>query len=199
MKTIQNILIAVVAILLFISGYYISGQMTKLPEGMIVVNKSYLDSLENLKPDTIVRDSIVVKDTIIYRTKPIPVPTPTEDVGIFAYTDSVIHKEKLIAVIQDTIQGTLLSRQFTYFESIIYRYINTPYPVIVEKPKYIEKPNPFSAYIGIFGMGNSVSFLPGIQAGIINRNNDMLGVFYASNFDNEKYIGLSYAKKFDLW
>ena len=115
-----------------------------VPKGSIVISQSYMDSLMNIKPDTItLYDTIPSPPDTIRLVKEIPIPVYLEDSTLIAYHDSLVN-EKVSIHIMDTItnKGIIKNRewQVRYFipqyiikESTIIKPVPTPYPYCEKK------------------------------------------------------------------
>lgn len=196
-KKLNIFAIIIVMTLLVGFGYWLATQITDYqpPEGYTLISVSEIDSLNNLKPDTVVRDSLVFEEKIVYKDREIPTPVPvTPDINF--YSDSLINDTTHL-IINDTIRGSLLSRNIELKRAIKYRTINIPYPKFIETTKFIERPNPWSLYGGVILSGTKNKFIPGIEMGYISKKNIKIGAQLSTDFNN-KYIGVAIGKKFDF-
>jgi hypothetical protein len=192
----KNILITMLALLIFMFGFLVGERYSnfRIPTGKELVTKSFLDSIKNLKPDTIVRDTIIYQDTIIYRDRNIPTPIPLT-AEINSYVDSIVNDSTYL-VIKDEIKGELLSRDIEIRRSMLIREINTPYPVIVERDIEVYTP-PWSVYGNIITGGNNNHFMAGVGFGFINRKNTIIGGQILTDFENRFYT-FTIGRKIDL-
>ena len=69
MKTIRTILFTLAAVICVAGGFFVGKKVSnyKVPAGKLLVSSYFLDSLKNLKPDTIVRIDTLEK--IIYKNR----------------------------------------------------------------------------------------------------------------------------------
>ena len=91
--------IALSLILLGALTYYF--KPVSIPSGMVLVNKTFLDSLGNLKP-TVVIDTIKGDPYPVEVPVYVPVPQEEDSTRVF-YKDSLVNS-KLAVFISDTIQ-----------------------------------------------------------------------------------------------
>ena len=171
MKTIHWIIALILTGIIFLSGFFVGERITQftVPSGKELVDRSFLDSLYNLKPDTVVRDSFIIEERIQVIEKPYLVPYPVEgEVGVYFYSDTT-STDSLWLVINDTIQGHIRHRDIQYKQAIKYTEISVPYPVIVERE--IPALPMQSIYIGPQAMGNANMFAPGFEIGYETRSN----------------------------
>lgn len=189
MKTIQNIIIGLAALLILVGGYFIGQRFAKpeFPQGTTLVSTAMLDSLKNLKPKIIVKDSIVWKDTTIYKTIPKPVPITAE---INAYSDSIVNDSTWI-VINDTIKGELLNREVQTKSMVKYTEKSVPYPVLIDNPVYLTSKPKTQFYGKVDMVGNKNTFLSGFELGIITKQNYSIGGGIITDFGNNKYGKIS--------
>lgn len=176
MKTAIRILIVI--ILMTIICWLV---LTKPPDGMILVSKAWLDSLSNIKEDTITRiDTIWAKPDTVIVVKRIPSPTYSNDSLKLAYHDSLVNADLSVHVF-DTVssKGILLFRRWEYNlrvprliskEVTILKPFPTPYPV---------HSMPYTYYGGV-----GYNFIEGGLTGEIGlvRGRFMLGVQAGEKF-----------------
>ena len=196
MKTIKTILTAIIALLILVFGFLIGERVSnyRIPPGKVLVAKSFLDSINNLKPDTIIIDSVIYEDRIVYRDREIPVPVEVEP-GLNFYSDSIIDDTTYL-VINDIIRGELVNREIELKRAVILREINTPYPVIVEREIEVYSP-PWSLYGNVITGGNQHRFMTGVGFGFINRSNTIIGGQILTDFD-KNYFSVTIGRKFDF-
>lgn len=168
-------------------GFLVGERKYKIPADMEIVPIAFLDSIRNLKPDTIWRDSIVWKDTTVYKYRPIPVAVPTEDPDIVFYSDSIVNDSTFL-VINDKIKGQLMERSVLLSRAVTYRYISTPYPVIFDRPVITPSSPSLIGYGDILFGGNQSTFQLGGEVGMIDTSNTKLGFQIATNFDDTFYF-----------
>lgn len=182
MKNLFSI-IAVIAIL--IGGYWLGTKFSKptYPEGTTLVSTAMLDSLKNLKPEIVVKDSVVWRDTTIYKTTPSPIPETPE---INMYSDSIINDSTWL-VINDRIKGLLLSRTVENRSPIRYTKIREPYPVLVDNPIYLTQKQKTQYWSKLNMIGNKNTFLSGVEVGIVTKQNTIIGIGGLTDFE-ESYI-----------
>ena len=139
-KTIALIAISIIMILgslyfSFQKGYRSAEDKTRLYYSSVIDS---VNAIAVQKPDTVIRyDTIYPEPTIIYITKDTPDPEPLDE-NLNLYSDSIIN-EHISIYFQDTIQGTLLSRQIGYKLNIPLKLTETitvteKVPVIVKEP-----------------------------------------------------------------
>ena len=146
-----------------------------VPEGSIVISKSYMDSLMNIKPDTItVTDTIPLPPDTVRIIKEVPIPVYLEDSTLLAYHDSLVN-DKVSVHILDTItnRGIIKNRkwQIRYFipqyivnEKTVIKPVPAPYP-------YCEKKK-VRVYTSL-GLGLSEF---SVEGGVVVRDRFTLGV-----------------------
>jgi len=196
MKAIKTTLLIIAALLVFTFGFLVGERYSnfRVPPGKELVKTAFLDSIKNLRPEIIVKDSIVFQDTIIYRDRDIPVPIEIRP-EVNLYVDSIVNDSTHL-IITDEIKGELINREVEYKRAVLLREIRTPYPVIVERDIEVYSP-PWSVYGNITTGGNANVFMAGAGIGIITRKNLMIGAQVLTDFDNN-YFGLSIGRKFDF-
>lgn len=185
MKNLFSI-IAVIAIL--IGGYWLGTKFSEptYPEGTTLVSTAMLDSLKSLKPEIVVKDSVVWRDTTIYKTTPSPIPKTPE---INMYSDSIINDSTWL-VINDRIKGLLLSRTVENRSPIRYTKIREPYPVLVDNPIYLPQKQRTQYWGRLNTLGNRNTFLVGVEGGVVTNSRLMIGVGGMTDF-NDKYVATS--------
>jgi len=183
-----NVLIIFLVVFGGILGYLVGERFapTSYPSGTVLVKQSFLDSLSIL-PDTVYQDTIVWRDTTIYKDRPIPTPIPTAEPEIVMYVDSLVNDSTYL-VIKDKIQGVLLERQIDFARALSYRFIRIPYPVIVDRPVVVPNSPPFTLYGDIAFGGNANAFLLGGEVGFINKSQIKFGAQVLTNFEDRFYI-----------
>ena len=196
-KKLNIFAIVIVMTLLVGFGYWLATKTVDYqpPEGYTLIAQSEMDSLNNLKPDTVVQDSLVFKEKIVYKDREVPKPIPvTPEINF--YSDSLIDDSTHL-IINDTVRGSILSRNIELKRAIKYRTIKQPYPQFIETTKFVERPKPWSLYGGGVLSGTKNKFIPGIELGYISRKNVKIGAQLSTDFEN-KYISVTIGKKFDF-
>lgn len=119
----------------------------KMDPGIIQVDKAAWDSLivlANEPPDTVINyDTIRPEPVVKWRTKKIPVYVPAGDSETLRYYQDSIINDELAIYINDTIMGTLCSREIGYElfvpEEVIKKEVvekKVPVPVNVPVPRH---------------------------------------------------------------
>lgn len=186
MKTILNLCIA---LLLIIAGFLIGERVSnfKIPAGKVLISKAHIDSINSIKPDTVVRVDTITLEKIIFQNRPLPEPEPTQQPDIVLYSDSLQHEFAKL-VIRDWIKGELIDREVEFTPYIIEKTVNNPYPVYVP---YVEK-NPYKPpNLEAFG-GVLISRNPGIQIGLIHKKTYLSGQF-------DGHFGIIIGRKFTIF
>lgn len=186
MKTAQTILLIIIGLLLFVGGYFTGHHFKRstVPDGYLLVRKTTVDSLSNLKPA--VKDSIIYLEKIVYRNrtiKPEPIPaTPYHFVSDSLITDS------LWLVINDTIQGQIINREIQHKPIIFERTIEKQVPYYVETVKYKDRPERLMLYYDIKAGGHMKTFLTGAEIGFINKKRQKFGFSMLTDFHSQYYV-----------
>lgn len=169
MKTIKTFFTIIIGLLIFVFGFLVAERYTQfvVPEGKQLVSIAVMDSIKNLKPEIIVKDSLVYVDTIVYRDRPLPPPEQVEP-EINLYTDSIVNDTTHL-IIKDWVRGTIERRDIELKRSVVLRTIREPYAVFYPETVYRDRPDRRQFYIG-GGAGNLV----GAEVGTI-KNNWMYG------------------------
>jgi hypothetical protein len=139
----KKVLIGVILLLIGMVAYL--AIFPKIPEGKILVNRAYLDSLTmvaDLPPDTIEHiDTAWLKpDTIRIEKEP---PVPNQEGEVLAYSDSLVTPD-LTVWLWDRIRkdGIIENRQWAYRLNLPYyitreiittKTLPMPYPVVRER------------------------------------------------------------------
>lgn len=196
-KKLNTFATIIVMTLLVGLGYWLATKIVDYepPEGYTLIAKSEMDSLNNLEPDTVVQDSLVFKEKIVYKDREVPKPKPISPDTNF-YSDSIVDDSTHL-VINDTVRGSIISRNIELKRAIKYRTIKEPYPQFIETTKFVERPDPWSLYGGVVLSGTKDKFIPGIEMGYISRKNVKIGAQLSTDFDN-KYISVTIGKKFNF-
>lgn len=155
-------------ILLGALAYYF--KPVSIPSGMVLVNKTFLDSLGNVKPDTV---TVITKgdpypvEVTVY----VPVPQEEDSTRVF-YKDSLVNS-KLAVFVSDTIQkktGKILFRKLQYQLFVPERtetIITKPFPM----PYAVEKPAKEWRYFGKVWIGNGFQG----EGGVIYKDRFIFG------------------------
>ena len=104
-------------ILLGIIGYLVWFAPVKIPEGKVLLNKSYLDSLRriaSLPPDTVEKRDTIWKHKLVYIHDTPPIPKDSS-LKSYTYEDSLKTSE-LLVYLKDSIsrKGIILDRKWSY-------------------------------------------------------------------------------------
>ena len=164
----KKTVILVFIILIGALAYYF--KPVSIPSGMVLVNKTFLDSLGNLKP-TVVVDTIKGDPYPVEVTVYVPVPQEEDSTRVF-YNDSLVNS-KLAVFVLDTIQkrtGKILSRKWQYQLFVperIETIITKPFPM----PYAIEKPAKEWRYFGKVWVGNGFQG----EGGVIYKDRFIFG------------------------
>lgn len=171
MKTALSI---IVIILVGVLAYVF--KPVKIPEGKILVNKTFLDSLSNLKPDTL---KIITKGDPYSVEVPVYVPVPQkEDSSSVYYSDSLVNS-KIAVFLWDTIQkrtGKITGRKWQYKLFVpekIETVITKPFPM----PYAVEKPAKEWRYYGKVWVGKGLQG----EGGVIYRDKFIVGAKAGAN------------------
>ena len=170
------------AIFILIAGLFLGGFLTykfkPVPEGMVLVPHSTVDSLNayialadslevlaNLPPDTVTVDSIVYETEIVYvESTPESQPDPA-DSSIQVYTDTLQVDGEVNAWVKFKVRGYVEDNIQWSYKPIIKEITTTiekkiPYPVI----EYIDKPVPVTGnYLSLTAGGNDKLFIFGVD------------------------------------
>ena len=162
MNAVEKILLALFAALMLICGYLIGERFAPRPPAKIV-------ELPAPPPEVIVKDTVIFRDTVIYRTRPVPVPVPQAP-NLQAYSDSIINDTTYV-VINDTIRGELVSREVQVRPVVVVRteVITQEVPYMVENPPVL----PFTLSVGAMG-GRDIY---GAQIALSYRNTYLAGQY----------------------
>src|SRR5690554_1430991 len=140
MNTIEKILLVLFAALMLLCGYFIGERFDPRAPDKVV-------QLPAPPPVVVVKDSVIYRDTVIYRTRPVPAPVP-DTPALVAYSDSIINDSTHV-VINDTLRGELVSREVQVRPVVIVRTetITQDVPYMVGNPPVL----PFTLSIGAMG------------------------------------------------
>ena len=161
-KIANNLLLLAVLILL---GYVIFLRECKRP-------KPVIKTVYKTDTVTIIRDTIIYLNKIIYRDRNIPVPIETKPEGTKIYRDSLIIPDTLNLWITDEIRGELIKRDIA-FRPVIHQKMVTN--TITNKELVPQKGVYLSGILG-YGINNEVSF--GASIDYINKKNNLYGLQY---------------------
>jgi hypothetical protein len=130
--------------------------------------------IEAMPPDTItiVRDTTIYKDSIIYRKRKFEEPEPDDEVN--HYQDSLVNDE--IRVWADVYADKLFNIEWKY-QPVTKQELTTirePYPVIVEKP--IEITTEASGFYATGGIGFGTGFVGHIGLGYMPDSRQMYSI-----------------------
>ncbi|MFP4025761.1 MAG: hypothetical protein ACLFVR_14655 [Thiohalospira sp.] len=196
-KIKEYLMITGFVIIGLIIGYVINRIMQPPcpPEGKVLVEKQWLDSLQaiaKMKPDTI----LITVDSIIYKKGPVEyveVPVPVEINDTTNYYSDTITTEHFDLYLFDTLRyNQIVSRGFNYDLYVPEKITETitliqkvPFPYEVDKRKTI--------YGGInIGAINSVD----LNYRLSDRN-DMIGIGFGYDYTGKKMIYGRYT--FPIW
>src|SRR5690554_5932340 len=127
MNTIEKILLSLFAALMLLCGYLIGERFAPRPPAKVV-------QLPAPPAEVVIKDTVIYRDTVIYCTRPVPVPVP-DTPELVAYSDSIINDSTHV-VINDTIRGELVSREVQVRPVVVVRTetITQDVPYMVENP-----------------------------------------------------------------
>ena len=180
----KKALVFLLVLVALFAGAYLGNKAVKqrIPAGFELIATGTLDSIQDLKPDTITKDSIIFRDTTIYIDRPIPAPEKISD-SLNLYVDSIINDSTYI-VISDLIRGTLEHRDIELRRSVVLREIKQPYPVFYPKIEYVDQSEKWNLYAGA-GVGS----ITGLEFGAI-KNNWMYGGELLYRYHDERFFML---------
>lgn len=174
---------------LLIAGVFLGGwlmfKFRPVPEGMVLVPQSTVDSLAaykaiadslqtiaNLPPDTVKTVEIIYRDTIIYvETTPVPQPDPS-DSSVNVYQDTLSVDGEVHAWVKFKVRGYVLGNIQWAYQPIIKEVTTVvekkvPYPVI----SYIDKPVPVTGnYLSLAAAGNDKMFIFGVDYDLVKKD-----------------------------
>lgn len=145
-----------------------------------------IEAIKQIKPDTIIRDTIIYRDTTIFVVKEFEKPTSKDTIK--HYRDSVVNSE--IRVWVDLYADKLFNVEWNYQPVINQKekIIEKPYPVIVDRPiETIVEPKGFYATGGI-GFGDG--FIGRIGIGYMPNSRRMYGIDI-SKYNNQTVLGVN--------
>jgi hypothetical protein len=166
-------------------GGWLVYKFKPLPQGMVIVSQSTVDSLDayiaiadsleliaNLPPDTIYVDTIIYKKEIVYvETTPTAEPDPV-DSSFQVYSDTLNVDGEINAWVKFKLKGYMIDNLHWGYEPII-KEITTivekkiPYPVI----QHIEVPIPSTGnYLSLGVGGNGNLFIFGVDYDHVKRD-----------------------------
>jgi hypothetical protein len=195
MNNIKKILLIIIAILLFVGGYFTGHYFKKntVPSGYILVRKNTIDSLKNIKPE--IKDTIIHKEIVIFTHSDfnyIPIPNTS-----YSFVSDSLINDSIYIIINDTIEGNIKKREIKYKPIIFSKTITKKEPYFVDNITYKEAKHCVYGFIDIQVGGNVNCFMSGINLGIINKKNNKIAIGIASDFEN-KYLMFSYGKAFKI-
>lgn len=199
---------------LFLGGFLVH-KFKPVPDGMVLVPQSTVDSLDayilladslevlaNLPPDTIKVDSIVYVDKIVYKeTTPTAEPDPS-DSSVQVYSDSLQVDGEINAWVKFKVRGYVLDNIHWEYTPIIKEITTTietkiPYPVIetieVKVPEYHA-----GHYLSLVAGGNDKMFTFGVDYDLVKKNR-IYGLQYRRYGEQSVYgvkIGINLATLF---
>jgi len=166
----------------------------------ITVSKAVLTKLiEDASNVEIERhDSIIYKDKIVIHDHNIPVPFIGKD-SVRFYIDHIKNSD-IDVTINDSVQGTLLKRSFSYIPIIRTERIEitktVPQLITVDAPSPVPKTKLQIALIGTYQ--GSRSALMGAEIGIINKKNTGFHYQFQTDFAGQKFHSLKISKTFNF-
>lgn len=196
MKAVENILLFLFAGLCVLCGYFIGERVVQFspPAGKVLVSEAFIDSLQSLKPDTVIIDSTKLLEPVIeYRDRPVPVPVKVEP-DLLEYNDSIVNDSTWL-VVRSLVKGELVSQSYEFRRSVVLRTVKEPYPVIVDREVYLPAELRTQFYGQALMGGNSQRFMIGAQLGIINKRNTMISGMVLTDFD-QPIFGVGVGKSF---
>lgn len=179
MKLISNLKTLALISLTALSVYLMEFKEYKVPDGKLLVDKITIDSLNNIKPDTI------KVDTIVYKTKWYSLPKdtvwlPAEEVNdtIKHYIDSLENDDLKLSFKADLNTKTFdLYPTFDYSLKVpktIEKTIIKPKVIYVPQKPVIKAKNKLYGHIGLGG--NKSGFVGSIGSTLITKNNNYYGI-----------------------
>ena len=186
MNNAKTILLVIIGLLLFIGGYFTGHHLKRstVPDGYLLVRRTTIDSLSNLKP--VVKDSIIYLEKIVYRNriiKPETIPaTPYHFVSDSLITDS------LWLVINDTIQGQIVNREIQHKPIIFERTVEKPMHYYVETIQYKDRPERLILYYDIKAGGHMKTFITGAEIGFINKKRQKFGFAMLTDLHSQYFV-----------
>jgi len=196
MKAVENILLFLFAGLCVLCGYFIGERVVQYspPAGKVLVSEAFIDSLKSLKPDTVTIDSTKLLEPVIeYRDRPVPVPVKVEP-DLLEYNDSIVNDSTWL-VVRSLVKGELVSQSYEFRRSVVLRTVKEPYPVLVDRPVYSAEELRTKYYGQLLATGNENMFMPGLQLGVITKNNTVISGMLLTDF-NVSVFGVGVGKSF---
>lgn len=187
MKKLQILFVLFLIVIGLFLGFFVGERYTqfRVPDGKVLVTKQFLDSIKNLKPDTVRITKYIKRDTTIYKDRPIPFPIYIGN-NTNVYVDSIINDSTYL-IITDEIQGILKNRDIIIGRTEVHKYIHVPYPVIMER--VVEKETETQQLVyGSIGISTNLQVLQGsIEAGYITKEDWLFGAQYQRIYDKNFY------------
>jgi len=185
MKKSSVLLTLFVLLLGGLLGGWLVYKFKPLPNGMVLVPQSTVDSLDayveladslqviaNLPPDTVKIDSIVYIKEIKYVETTPELEIDTSDLSIIVYSDSLLVADEINAWIKFKVHGYVLDNIKWSYKPIVKEVTVTiekkiPYPVITN----IEVPVPSTGnYLSLAAGGNDKMFIFGVDYDRVNED-----------------------------
>jgi len=197
MKLSTGLLILVVILSGIIFGMV--NTCSKDKEQTITVQVRYLDSLKlaaqisALPPDTIIKDTIIYLEKRIPVDRPVPIPYYIDQDSLTrSYRDSIVNTE-VSAWVDLTVKGKLEKLSFSY-QPVIKEITKTIYEP-VPYPQPYERPIPQTGVFGSLGVGMGAGeYIISGGLSYINTKGKIVGVEAGHFYKN--YIKLNYSLKF---
>jgi hypothetical protein len=189
--------VAIIATFIVVVGiFYLIFDLPKhkIPEGKVLVNESYVDSLEHymnladsldiiasLPPDTIYGDTVYILNEQVATTAPEPIETPD---SLTQYNDSLVIPEKIDAHISFQTTGKLVTPVFWRYTPIVREtevIIEKKVPVLIFETLETEVRKYYSGhYLSAAASGNDKMFIFGIDYDFVQEK-------YVAGFQYRKY------------
>lgn len=196
MKAVENILLFLFAGLCVLCGYFIGERVVQFspPAGKVLVAQDFIDSLQSLKPDTVTIDSTKLLDPVIeYRDRTVPVPVKVEP-DLLEYNDSIVNDSTWL-VVRSLVRGELVSQSYEFRRSVVLRTVKEPYPVLIDRPVHGAEELRARYYGQLLASGNEHRFMPGLQLGVITKNNTVISAMVLTDF-RAPVFGVGVGKSF---
>ena len=143
---------------------------------------------------TVIKDTIIYKDKIVYRNRPIPEPIPAPGTPYNFYSDT-LKTDSLDLVINDSIKGELISREIVH-TPIIFERLVTNVEYVTKEVTRLKTPV-LSLYGDVKTGGGEHGFVGAIELGIVNKNRNKIGLSVFKS--NNTYFCISYGYVFPIY
>jgi len=190
-KILRNIQLPIVAIIILFIVLIFTRECGNrdciLPNGKILVNKSFMDSLQKIAttpPDTIIKTSYI-KGDVVYVEKKVPVPVAV-DTSINIYLDSLIRKDISVWA-EITAKGIITKWDWRYQSTIIKDSVT----ITIYKPKPVKYEVSISksgVYASLGVGGNESAFILSGELDLITSRDKLYGVQYMRFSEQNYYL-----------